>query len=252
MSFLEINLYSDTLKMNMDVNMVLPAGGGSLKTIWLYHGGHGDHNDWVRNTCCIRFAEKAGVALIMPNVHYSCYVDMENGLPYARYLGEELPARMRGMFTRLSVKREDNYAAGFSNGGYGCLRMGLLYPEVFGFIGAFAAGDHEDNPFVDDGSRWAKNRIALFGTNPDLHGTTFSLKHCASLLLKSDRPHPVIWHACGEYDPWWDKNQLVRRYFQGLGGDPFGYRYKEYPGIGHTNEFRELALSDFMKARFRM
>jgi S-formylglutathione hydrolase FrmB len=252
MSFLEINVYSDLLHMNMDVDMFLPTGSGQFKTVWLLHGGHGDHSDWARKTACVRFAENAGIALIMPGVHYSCFVDMKNGLPYARYLGEELPRKMRAMFTRLSAKREDNYVAGFSNGGYGCLRMGLLYPEVFGYVGAFAAGDHEDNPFKDDGSNWAKNRIALFGPDPDLHGTTYSLKHCAALLLQSDRPRPIIWHACGEYDPWYDKNRLVRRYFENLEGDPFGYRYKEYSGIGHTNEFREQAFNDFIKARFRV
>ncbi|MDR0450325.1 MAG: esterase family protein [Treponema sp.] len=250
MSFLEINLYSDVLRMNMDVNMVLPAGNSKIKTVWLLHGGHGDHNDWVRKTHCVRIAETAGIALIMPNVHYSCYVDMKNGLPYARYLGEELPVKMRAMFTRLSEKREDNYISGFSNGGYGSLRMGLLYPEVFGFVGAFAAGDHDSLEFVNDGSKVAKNRIALFGPEPDIHETSYSVKYLAAQLLKTDRPRPVIWHACGEFDPWYKGNRRNRRFFEGLEGDPFSYRYKEYPGMGHTAECREQAFTDFVKARF--
>ncbi len=247
MSFIEMSLYSDTLQMNVDVDMVLPAAlpGKKLKVLWLYHGGNGDHGDWVRSTNAIRFAEERRVALIMPGVHNSCFVDMLHGPTYGTYIGKELPDKIGKMFIILSEKREDNYVAGFSNGGYGCIRTALLYPETFGYAGAFAAGDQEDNPFINDGGRGAQNRVALFGDG-NLQQTEYSLKYCARKLLNTDKPLPKIYHACGEFDPWYDKNQLVRLFFEGIKGNPFNYHYIEYKGLGHTDVFREKALNECM------
>lgn len=247
MSFIEMSLYSDTLQMNVDVDMVLPAAlpGKKLKVLWLYHGGYGDHGDWVRYTNAVRMAEERGIAVVMPNVHNSCFVDMVNGPAYGTYVGVELPVLLRSMFTNLSEDRLDNYVCGFSNGGYGCIKIGLTYPETFGFVGAFAAGDQEDNAFPDDGRDWSRNRIAMFGKG-EIKGTEYSLKHCARELLREKRVLPTVYHACGQFDPWHDKNQLVRGFFEGLEGNPFHYHYVEYEGLGHTNVFRETALNDFL------
>lgn len=247
MSFVELNFYSDTLQMKVDVNVVVPdcEPGKKTKVLWLYHGGYGDHNDWVHNTNVVRMAEERGIAVVMPGVHNSCFVNMVNGPAYGTYVGVELPTVLRSMFTVFSTERTDNYVCGFSNGGYGCIKIGLTYPETFGYIGAFAAGDQEDNEFHNSGDGWSGNRIAMFGTG-EIKGTEYSLKHCARELLRSKRTLPVVYHACGEFDPWHDKNQLVRNFFEELEGNPFHYHYKEYTGLGHTNVFRETALNDFL------
>lgn len=247
MSFIELTVYSDALQMHMNVNVMLPTKkpDDKYKVLWLIHGGHGDHGEYVRNTNVMRMAEEKGFAIVMPGVHNSCYVDMLHGGRYGTYMGEELPAKIRSIFPILSEDREDNWISGFSNGGYGSLRTALYYPEVFGYVGAFAAGDQPDNPFVNDGSKNARNRIALFGDGK-LDETEYSVKYCARQLLGSGRPLPKICHACGEFDPWHDKNQLVRRFFESLEGNPFQYRYKEYPGLGHSYVCEEAALKDFI------
>ena len=68
MSFVELNFYSDTLQMKVDVNVVVPncEPGKKTKVLWLYHGGYGDHNDWVHNTNVVRMAEERGIAVVMP------------------------------------------------------------------------------------------------------------------------------------------------------------------------------------------
>ncbi len=250
MGFIELMLDSETLQLTMDVSLVIPGWEHhrthKYKVVWLYHGGYGDHLDWVNHTNAVRLAEERGIILVMPGVHNSCYVDMANGPAYGTWVGVELPRLLRKMFTVFSEDREDNYVCGFSNGGYGCLKIGLTYSETFGHIGAFAAGDQEDNPFPDDGGDWSRNRIAMFGTG-EIQGTEYSLKHCARKLLQEERTLPQVYHACGRFDPWHDKNQLVRHFFQKIEGNPFGYHYREYEDMGHTYAFIDRALQDFLE-----
>ena len=112
--------------------------------MWLFHGGYGNYSDWVRNTNAVRIAEEMQIALIMPEVHHSCFVNMKEGARYGDYVGRELPDRIKSWFPILSRRREDWHVCGFSNGGYGCIQTALTHSEVFGNAGAFAAGDMED------------------------------------------------------------------------------------------------------------
>ena len=87
------------------------------------------------------------LAVILVNANQSCFVNMAEGPRYADYVGKELPDIMRRLLPCLSTKREDNWISGFSNGGYGCLHVGLRNLETFGAIGAYGAGDKADANF---------------------------------------------------------------------------------------------------------
>lgn len=134
------------------------------------------------------------------------------------------------------------------HGGYGCIQVALTHSEVFGNAGAFAAGDMEDKPYrKTDTSNWSKNRQAIMGTG-DIHETQYSLKYCARMLLDSEKPLPRIYHACGRMDPWYEMNQMVRGFFEGLKENPYRYHYAEYLEHGHTYPFIEQALKDYIRA----
>ena len=50
MAVINVNLFSMNLLHDMDVTVVLPDKidkGEKLKCVWLYHGGSGDHVDWL-------------------------------------------------------------------------------------------------------------------------------------------------------------------------------------------------------------
>ncbi|MBP3542647.1 MAG: hypothetical protein J6J86_00295, partial [Lachnospiraceae bacterium] len=128
MSVIEMNLYSHVLKMDMDIYGIIPDKAGNnkkVRTLWLFHGGNGDHGDWLRATRVNEIANERGIAIIMPGVHDSCFVDMKHGGAYSSYVGGELPVLVRRFLPMLSDKQEDNALAGFSNGGYGALRVGM-------------------------------------------------------------------------------------------------------------------------------
>lgn len=131
--FFELNLYSEELKMNTQVNVILPDHvEGSYKTLWLLHGLKGDHTSWMRNTSIERYANHLKIAVVMPNAQRSWYADTAYEVHYFSYITKELPALCRSHFKGMSEKPEDNIIAGLSMGGYGALKAALRCPDQYG------------------------------------------------------------------------------------------------------------------------
>ncbi|HZG87847.1 alpha/beta hydrolase [Paenibacillus sp.] len=252
MALMEAHVYSTILGMDVQTTVIMPQerqpydGDGKLKTLWLLHGGSGDHSMWQRMSRIEQHANRFGIAVVLPGAMHSCWTDMAHGGRYFTYMTEELPGLMRQLFPRLSAEREDNLIAGLSNGGYGCFRIGLARPDLFGAIGAMSAGDKSDIAFVNDGSARAYDRILLFGEG-DIRGTENDLKWLGRRAVAAGGPLPRVYHACGSEDPWLDLNHLMRDFFEGLEGNPFDYRYHEAEGHGHTWEFWDEEIVRFLQ-----
>lgn len=247
MAVIRTNLFSMNLKQNMECYVLLPEKtekNEKLKTIWLYHGGSGDHTGWLYHTKIVEYVEEHHFAAILPNVHESCFVNMNLGKKYGTYVGDELIKTLQTMFPILSDKREDNYICGFSNGGYGCIHVALTYPEKFYAVGAFSAGDKADSDFLNDNSQKALSRIRLFGTG-DLNQNAYGLKYLANQLIETNAVKPEIYHACGSNDPWLDKNLILRAYFENQSAH-FNYTYDQIEGAAHEWKFWEEELKRFL------
>ncbi|SFL64727.1 S-formylglutathione hydrolase FrmB [Paenibacillus sp. 1_12] len=252
MALIETHFFSEILGMDMEVNVILPqerqpyAGNGKLKVLWLLHGGSGDNTAWLRMSSIERYALRYGIAVVVPGGMNSCYTDMEHGGRYFTYIADELPHILRHLLPCLSALREDNYISGFSNGGFGCLRVGLARPELYAAIGAFSAGNKADVPFVNDGSTRSRDRIILFGDG-SLTNTDNDLMYLGREALKMGTTVPRVYHACGSVDPWLDLNEMMRDFFDGLEGNPYDYQYHEAEGMGHTWEFWDMEIVRFFE-----
>jgi putative tributyrin esterase len=139
---LTCDFFSDTLEVGTSMTVVLPqatkaqigVAGGSAEEepplLYLLHGLSDDHTAWSRYTSVSRYAEAAGLAVVMPAVHHSFYADEVHGHPYWTYLSEELPAVVQSFF-RVSDRPEDTFVAGLSMGGYGALKLALTHPDRY-------------------------------------------------------------------------------------------------------------------------
>lgn len=144
MALFHTHFFSETLGMQSEAIVVLPQPAGERQIgvppsrkvrkhwpcLWLLHGLSDDHTAWTRRTSIERYAEAAGIAVVMPNVHRSFYSNMLYGGAYSDFLHEELPRLMRGFFP-LSPAKCDNAVAGLSMGGYGAFKWALSSPETF-------------------------------------------------------------------------------------------------------------------------
>ena len=106
------------------------TNASKYKVLYLLHGLSDDHTIWMRRTSIERYAAKYGICVVMPCAHRSYYTDMKYGLKYYTFIAKELTARVCEFFN-VSDRREDNFVAGLSMGGYGALKIALRESERF-------------------------------------------------------------------------------------------------------------------------
>ncbi|HET7429901.1 MAG TPA: alpha/beta hydrolase family protein [Nocardioides sp.] len=142
MALLSCDFFSEALMVGTSVTVVLPqatedqigvsdsGADGPPPVLYLLHGLTDDHTAWHRYTSVARYAEAAGLAVVMPSAFHSFYADEVHGHAYWTFVSEELPAIVRSFF-RVSDAPEDTFVAGLSMGGYGALKLALTHPDRY-------------------------------------------------------------------------------------------------------------------------
>lgn len=140
MSVVEGKYFSEVLNRKKSFIAVLPSKikeNDITKSIILLHGIQGDETDWIRNIDLEKLSDKYNISFICPSGENSFYTDHKNGDLFGEAIGKEFYEKVHQLFN-ISKRREDNGIAGFSMGGYGALRLGLKYYQLYSYIGAFS------------------------------------------------------------------------------------------------------------------
>ena len=143
MAYIECKLKSQRLLTTVGVKIYLPCDlpvevGNKVKGVFtLLHGFTNSGDDWMQMTAAPRYAADNGLALVAPDCGNSFYHNMMYGGAYRTFLIEELPVLLKSMF-RFPAKREQNFIAGFSMGGYGALYLGLSRPDLYAGCASFS------------------------------------------------------------------------------------------------------------------
>jgi putative tributyrin esterase len=144
MALVRIDHVSETVKVNLPLNIILPDPGqmegipiSQRKVLYLLHGLSDDASAWQRFTSIETLAAAYGLVVVMPSVGRSFYSDQPNGQRYFTYLTEELPQYLEDVFG-LAHSREDTYIAGNSMGGYGAFKAAFRYPERYAAAASFS------------------------------------------------------------------------------------------------------------------
>jgi S-formylglutathione hydrolase FrmB len=220
----------------MTMNVILPqttkhqigmegkSREGALPCLYLLHGMSDDHSIWLRRTSIERYVANKGLAVVMPAVHKTRYCDLANGDRYWEYISEEVPALAREFF-HLSDKREDNFVAGLSMGGFGAFKLALNRPDMFS-AGASLSGGLHANWDIDDPERLKRMEMTM-GPREQFKTSINNLPYVAEQLAKSDGPKPRLYQCCGTEDFLYEGNQEFKAAVEPLG---FDYTYEEEPG----------------------
>ncbi len=211
---------------------VYKDGNVSFKTLLLLHGAFNDAHSWHGYTNIEKYAHKHRLAVVMPTVGNSFGANMVHGLDYWTFLSDELIRFVRSIFP-LSEKREDNYVAGLSMGGYEAFKLALNLPETFSaaislsgvldIVSAFRKSPEERLFDVKD----------YFGSVEALQGSDSDLFALLAKLKKNGRRIPRLYAACGTEDSLFDSNQRFLEVARDLSVD---VTYEEGPG-GHDWDF---------------
>ena len=138
-----MEFHADTIMQHTNFSFVLPTDFADeevqnsvyyerpAKSLILLHGLTGTDTDWLYGGVAQEMAKQYNLAVFMPTVGNSFYLD--RGYPggnYGTFIGEELPAFIRKTFGYCQT-REDTLIAGLSMGGFGAIHTALTFPDVF-------------------------------------------------------------------------------------------------------------------------
>jgi len=198
----------------------------AFPTLWLLHGLSDDHTIWQRRTSIERYAMPLGIAVVMPAVARSFYTDMKHGLPYWTFVSEELPRIARSFFP-LSERREDNFVAGLSMGGYGAFKLALSHPDRYAAAASLSGALDIVRITSGTDGEVSSEMQNTFGAPESVRGSRNDLLFLASELASSKRPCPALFQCCGTEDFLYQDNLTFREHTHTL-GLPLDYR--ECPG----------------------
>lgn len=227
MAFIQCDFFSEVLGLSTSMNVVLPEKMTDKKhpTLYLLHGLSDDHTIWCRRTSIERYAANYGIAVVMPAVHRSFYTDMDRGYPYWTFISQELPTIARSLFP-LSDKREDNFVAGLSMGGYGAFKLALTYPDKFA-AGASLSGALDVARFADEEQRGPRQFENIFGDLSKVRGSQNDLFYLGEKVSESHDCKPMLYQCCGTEDFLYEDNIRFRDWAKKLKLD---LTYEEEPG----------------------
>ena len=239
MAFINLKFYSEALGMQTEVYVVIPqkqtngeigvttkAQDTKYKCLYLLHGLSDDHSIWLRRTSIERYASEYGICVVMPAAAKSFYTDMKHGMKYYTFIAKELPCVIRE-FLNVSDKREDNFVAGLSMGGYGALKIGLRECDTF----CAAAGLSPVAELQYD--EWHRSLfVPIWGEN------NFIPKEDNLFYLvekQNDNPNrPRLYIGIGTKDGLYPGVQRLKEKLEKLDYD---FTYRESEGRDHTWDF---------------
>lgn len=258
MAFMDCQFFSESLGLSTAMYVVIPeTGTGQIgmksgarrgrkfPVLYLLHGLSDDHTIWMRHTSIERYASERGIAVVMPAAGRSYYQDMAAGLRYWTHISEEVP-RLARFFFPLSDRRQDNYVAGLSMGGYGAFRMAFSHPGRFAAAGSFSGALDVVNRIR------AVRRDAALDHNEMKHmfGSKLAVKNTSSdLFLLARRmarrgPCPRLYQYCGTSDFLYQDNLAFRNHATKLGLD---LTYAEEEGGDHSWPYWDRQVLAFLK-----
>lgn len=202
-----------------------------FKTLYLFHGVFADADSWLFGTGIELYAQQHGLAVVLPSVGNSFYANLLHGPAYWTFISEELPRFVRAVFP-LSDRREDNFVAGLSMGGYGAFKLVLNKPDQFsaaislsGVLDIVDAMSHPIHPSL--------NADEYFGGLEKLTGSYSDLFAQLETARRSDASLPKLYMACGTKDFLYEMNIRFRDFARSKEID---LTYEEGPGE-HTFDF---------------
>ena len=228
MALLQVNYLSGALYRTVPLNVILPVDridkisgrypendGRKYKTLYLLHGLLGNYTDWVSGTRIQRWAEERNLAVVMPSGDNSYYFKGDKPMnDYEFFVGEELPYITRKMFP-LSENRDDTFIAGLSMGGYGAIRIGIMYSKTFSHIAGLSSALHIFKEVADNSSFYS----GLLNDPIGAGKTNLNPKVAFEELLSEKRNMPKFYLSCGRQDDLMGVNEEFRDYLKGKGAD---------------------------------
>lgn len=146
----DVTIQSKILGREMKYSLYLPANYTERKqypVLYLLHGYGGDQNDWWEfddladdADAMIASGEIPEMVIVTPDGGTWMYIDncYGNSINYEQYFFQELIADVESRYS-IRRNRQSRVIGGFSMGGYGALRYGVIHHELFSYVYAMSS-----------------------------------------------------------------------------------------------------------------
>ncbi|MGM9887291.1 MULTISPECIES: alpha/beta hydrolase family protein [unclassified Lactococcus] len=224
MALINLEYFSEVLGMNRNVKIIYPEAskveqftGEDIPVLYLLHGMSGNENSWLNRSGIERLVRKTNLAIVMPSTDLGFYINTTYGMNYFDATAIELPQVIHNFFPNLSTKREKNFIAGLSMGGYGAFRLALgtdqfSYAASLSGVLTFDGMEGHLNDSEASAAYWG----GLFGSFEQFKGSENEI-----LTLAENYPteKPKLYAWCGKQDGLFLGNEYVASQLKKLNYD---------------------------------
>lgn len=249
--FEEGKLKSNMMAREMPYRVILPAGYADAKgasqrfaVVYLLHGLTGHYNNWIDKTDLVVFASKHRFIVVTPEGDNGWYSDSVSTPTdkYESYIVKELIPEIDAKYRTLA-NRENRMIAGLSMGGYGSLKFGLKYPEMFSLVGSFSGALGAASFSEKTAGNIGKAIDAIFGAeDSETRKSNDIFRIIRELTPEKLKALPYVYQSCGTEDFLIQNN---REYLALLNEKKVPHEYREHPGA-HTWPFWDEQVREFL------
>jgi len=244
----DVQFQSESLGRSMKYRIILPAGydreSHRYPVLYLLHGLGGDYTDWETKTRIDEYARHYRLIIVMPDAGNSWYTN-SSGNPknkFEDYIAKDLVREIDGRYRTLKL-RSARFIGGLSMGGYGALKFGLKYPQMFSFAASFSGAFSMVRTGLPLNGNWPKGAVDEFNEifGPD-GSETRTANEIETIIAKSDsKAAPFLYFDSGTEDALLTSNREIGALLQKAG---FRFEYRERPGrhewIYWDHQIREM------------
>ena len=243
-----LQLSSKLMARDVPYRVVLPTDYASSKerypVIYLLHGLAGHYDNWTDKTKLAEFAANYKFIIVTPEGGDGWYTDSST-VPndkYESYVIQELIREIDNRF-RTDAERRGRAIAGLSMGGYGAIKFGLKYPNLFSIVGSFSGA--LDAPLRGPKSEFLRpSIISVFGPDDsktrkdnDIYGI---IRAMSADQIKNI---PFIYLDCGTEDSFFQTN---RDFDALLVEKKTPHEFRELPGK-HEWTYWDAQIQEFLR-----
>ncbi|MBD0326703.1 MAG: esterase family protein [Pyrinomonadaceae bacterium] len=208
-----VQFSSKLVKTTLPYRVIVPANYTSTEeqkqrypVLYLLHGYSGHYENWARLTKLAEYASQYNFIIVTPEGNNGWYVDSASVSTdkYESYFLQELIPDVESRY-RTTGTREGRAIAGLSMGGYGALKFGFKYPEMFAFAaslsGAMDAATWVDSDVRNVSAALARSVMETFGPLGSQTRTANDLVKIVREFPAARFPQlPYVYLDCGTED----------------------------------------------------
>lgn len=255
----EEKLVSKLMGRDISYRVVLPGGYSSEKNtsarypvVYLLHGLTGHYDNWTDRTKLADYLLSYNMIIVTPEGDNGWYTDSltKPTDKYESYIIQELIPEIDKKFRTLA-NRPNRAIAGLSMGGFGALKFGVKYPDMFVLAGSFSGALFASSYRTPDDLPPGAIRTSLIDIFGAVDSPTKKSNDLFALVREASpekiKAMPFLYVDCGTEDFLFQNN---RDFIALLTEKKIPHEYRQLPGV-HDWKYWDKQVKEFLEVADR-